>query len=187
MENSRAKLCPMCGARERRPATIDYRTRIRLDRRMIDVHVPALPVEECGACGERFFGNVSDRMIDDALRSSAGLLTSSQLESARQELGIGTQQELAELIGVAPASLSRWMKGHVVQGRLADTMLRVFFGVPEARAFLRALRREGVAARPIVVPDQASLAPSALWWASEPRRPRHAGGGQGDGSEGLAA
>ena len=79
------------------------------------------------------------------------------------------------------------MKGHVVQGRLADTMLRVFFGVPEARAFLRALRGDGVAARPIVVPDSANLAPSSLRWVSEPRRTRPAGDGQGAGPDGLAA
>lgn len=187
MSQTQARLCPMCGARERRPVTIDYRTQIKLDRRMVDVHVAALPIEQCGECGEQFFGNTAHRMVDDAMRSAAGLLTAPDMESARETLDIDTQQELAELIGVAPASLSRWMKGHVVQGRLADTMLRVFFGVPEARAFLRALRGDGVAARPIVVPDSANLAPSSLRWVSEPRRTRPAGDGQGAGPDGLAA
>ena len=169
---SEVKLCPVCGARERRSTTIDYRTQIRLDRRMVDVHVPSLPIEQCGACGEEFFGTAADRLIDESLRGQAGLLTARQLDSAREAVGVETQQEFAELIGVAPETLSRWMKGHVIQSRLADTMLRVFFGVPESRAFLQALRSQRLVTSRIVVPDPVVTAPRSLRWVEEPHQAR---------------
>ena len=172
IRKSEAKLCPVCGERKRRSATIDYCTQIKLDRRMVDVHVPSLPVEQCGACGEVFFGTAADQLIDESLRCRAGLLTARQMESAREAVGVETQQEFAELIGVAPETLSRWMKGHVVQSRLADTMLRVFFGVPESRAFLRELRSERPVTSRIVVPDPVVTAPRSLRWIEGPRQAR---------------
>lgn len=160
------KICPKCGARARRPSVIEYRSTIRLDRRDVDVFIPDLPVEACGACGEHFMGDAADYAIDEALRRSAGLLTASQMESARATLGIPTQLELAESIGIAPATLSRWMQGHVVQSRLADSMLRVFFAVPEARSFLRALHHRGAEAVPFVVADRATRFPRRPGWTA---------------------
>ena len=181
------KLCPMCGQRERKLVTIDYRTEIKLDRRRVEVHVPDLPIEQCGSCREQFFGNSANQMIDESLRQGAGLLTATQMQEARKELGVETQQELAELIGVAPESLSRWMKGHVIQSRLADTMLRVFFAVPEARSFLCSLHRNGVDGQPVVVADRsASIRHNICWVESEGGAPKSHGVRPAKGT-GLAA
>ncbi|MCW5774961.1 MAG: hypothetical protein KIS87_00755 [Phycisphaeraceae bacterium] len=137
---SQPGLCVSCGKREVRPAVVEYRFKHRLDRREREVFVPDLHVNRCGACGEQYFGNRADAQITEALLRSAGLLTGAEIREACRRIGIRRQSELAELIGVAPESLSRWLRGHVVQSRLADRMLRVFLHVPEARAFLRAMR-----------------------------------------------
>ena len=187
ISQQQGSMCCSCGQRQVFPAEIEYRTTIVLDRHTHEVAVSGLPVRQCRACQEVYFGNRADRAIDEALRRAAGLLTAAEITDARRAIGVESQRELADLIGVAPASLSRWMKGHVVQGRLADTVLRVFFGVPEARTFLRALRGEGAAARPIVVPDSVNLAPRSLRWVSEPQRTRPPMSGPCAGREGLAA
>lgn len=133
-------LCVNCGRREVLPAVMEYRFKHRLDRKEREVFVPDLHVRKCGACGEVYFGNRADAQIHEALLRAAGLLTGEEIRDAARLVGVSRQSELAELIGVAPESLSRWLRGHVVQSRLADTMLRVFFHVPEARAFLKKLR-----------------------------------------------
>lgn len=132
-----SRLCPKCGNRTRVPAQIDHRQRIRLDRTWYDVHIPALPVEKCSTCDAVYFGGEADSAIQHALREAAGLLQPTEIQHGMKALGIQTQRELAELLGVAPESLTRWMTGDVIQGRLANTLMSVFFACPEAREFLR--------------------------------------------------
>jgi predicted nucleic-acid-binding Zn-ribbon protein len=172
MNAAQPKTCPNCGARTRLPQTIDYTTTVKLDRRVIDVHVPELHIEACTSCGEQYFGSIADREIDEALRRSAGLLTVTEIADGMQrvqpEFDCFDQQTMAKLIGSAPETVSRWMNGHVVQSRLADTFLRVFFGVPEARRFLqRHSRRSSLPAgerivfptKPMPLPERLMLTP----------------------------
>lgn len=132
---NQARTCPSCLERELCPKTIDYRTTVKLDRTVYDVHVPDLHCRECANCGEQFFGDKADQQIDDALRDAAGLLRSSEILRCRNELGL-TQKKLAELIGSSPEAVCRWERGLIVQGRMANRTMMIAFQSPEARRLM---------------------------------------------------
>ena len=46
-------------------------------------------------------------------------------------------EELADLLGIAPETISRWENGAVIQSRAMDNLVRLFFSVPEVERALR--------------------------------------------------
>jgi putative zinc finger/helix-turn-helix YgiT family protein len=77
----------------------------------------------------------ASKQISQAFRRQAGLLTPEQIRHNRKKLGL-TQEELAERLSVAEATLSRWENGWQIQQRCLDKLMRLFFELPEARQFL---------------------------------------------------
>ena len=146
----------MCLKGNRIDAVIDYRSSVVLDRTTYDIHVPALAIRVCDSCGEQFFGDAANETIERAICSAAGLLHAGDIADGRRVLGIRRKTELARLIGVAPETIGRWEAGHIVQSRLADRMLRLFFAVPQARWFLEFLS-EGNVLPMVVKDDEAAL------------------------------
>lgn len=127
--------CPECGKSEVRPATVQHVSKIKHDGRLYSVAVPRLRVPRCDACGELVFDNDADAQIAQALREQLGLLASEKIRKNREELGL-SQRALAEQLGVAVETISRWENGVLTQTRAMDRYLRVYFGVPAARAAL---------------------------------------------------
>ena len=127
--------CPECGKKEVRRSTVRHVSQIRHDGRVYTVEVPRLRVPKCRACGELVFDNVADEQIAAALRQQLGLLSAVQIHSNREQLGL-SQRELAEHLGVAKETISRWENGVLTQTRAMDRYLRVYFGVPAARTAL---------------------------------------------------
>lgn len=127
--------CPECGKKEARPATVAHTSQIKHDGRLYTVAVPQLRVPRCVACGELVFDNEADEQIARALREQLGLLPGDQIRKNREALGL-SQRVLAEHLGVAAETISRWENGVLTQTRAMDRYLRVYFGVPAARAAL---------------------------------------------------
>jgi putative zinc finger/helix-turn-helix YgiT family protein len=127
--------CPECGKKEVWPATVQHTSRIKHDGRLYTVEVPGLIVPQCGACGELIFDNGADEQIAQAFREQLGLLSGEQIRKNRGDLGL-SQRSLAEHLGVAVETISRWETGALTQTRAMDRYLRVYFGVPAARAAL---------------------------------------------------
>jgi putative zinc finger/helix-turn-helix YgiT family protein len=127
--------CAECGKKEVRPATVPYTAQIKHDGRLYSVEVSKLRVPRCGACGELVFDNDADEQIARALRDHLGLLPAGQIRASREELGL-SQRELAEHLGVAVETISRWENGALTQSRAMDRYLRLYFGVPAARSAL---------------------------------------------------
>jgi DNA-binding XRE family transcriptional regulator len=48
-----------------------------------------------------------------------------------------SQQEMAEQVGVATETISRWEAGGLIQSRAMDNLLRLFFESEEVRRLLR--------------------------------------------------
>ncbi len=46
------------------------------------------------------------------------------------------QKTLAACLGIAEATLSRWLSGGLIQSRAMDNLLRVYFGIPAVRELL---------------------------------------------------
>jgi putative zinc finger/helix-turn-helix YgiT family protein len=127
--------CPECGKKEVRPATVQHTSQVKHDGRLYTVEVRRLRVPKCGACGELVFDNEADEQIAQALRDQLGLLSGDQIRKNREDLGL-SQRSLAERLGVAVETISRWENGVLTQTRAMDRYLRVYFGVPAARAAL---------------------------------------------------
>jgi putative zinc finger/helix-turn-helix YgiT family protein len=127
--------CPECGQQEVRPATVRHTSQIKHDGRLYTVEVPKLRVPQCGNCRELVFDNDADEQIAQALRDQLGLLSGDQIRKNRDDLGL-TQRALADHLGVAVETISRWENGVLTQTRAMDRYLRVYFGVPAARAAL---------------------------------------------------
>jgi putative zinc finger/helix-turn-helix YgiT family protein len=129
-------LCAICLKDEVYPETMPYTTEVKHDGRKYKLTIPALTIPKCKACGELVFSNSVDDQIMEALRSHVHILTPQQIKAGRKALGLKSK-ELAERLGVAAATVSRWEKKMVIQSRAMDNLLRVYFAVPEARAVLK--------------------------------------------------
>ena len=127
--------CPECHKREVRPATVPHTSQIKYEGRLHSVEIPQLRVPRCGACGELVFDNDADSQIASALRNKLALLLPEQILHNRKQLGL-SQRELADHLGVATETISRWENGALIQSRAMDRYLRVYFGVPAARTAL---------------------------------------------------
>jgi putative zinc finger/helix-turn-helix YgiT family protein len=125
-----------CRQRDVYPATIPYTAEVNHDGRLYEVQVPALEIPRCRSCGELVFTNRVDEQITAALRAQLRLLTPEQIRESRKALGL-LQQELAERLGVAEATISRWETGMLIQSRAMDNLLRAYFALPQLRAALR--------------------------------------------------
>src|SRR6266542_1728982 len=133
--------CLKCLKRDVYPATVPYTAEVNHDGRLYEVQVPALEIPRCRACGELVFTNRVDEQITDALRAQLRLLTPVQIRASRKALGL-LQQELAERLGVAEATISRWETGTLIQSRAMDNVLRAYFALPELRAALRGVQQD---------------------------------------------
>lgn len=127
--------CPRCLKREVYLAAIPYRAAAAHDGRAYELEIPVFQVPKCQACGELVFGSRADDQIVAALRGHAQLLTPQQIRDGRTALGLN-QQDLAERLGVAEATLSQWEAGDQIPSRAMDNLLRAYFALPELRAVL---------------------------------------------------
>jgi putative zinc finger/helix-turn-helix YgiT family protein len=127
--------CPNCKNDSVVPVTIPYTARIKQDGIMHTVSVAALEVPRCSVCAEVLITDEADEQVNRALRKQLGLLLPEQILANRTALGL-SRQELAEQIGVAEETISGWETGAFIQGRAMDTLLRLYFGLPEARSAL---------------------------------------------------
>ncbi len=127
--------CGRCRQREVYPTEGEYATEFVHDGRSYTVTVPSLRTYRCRNCGEVVLDAEANKQISAAFRRQAGLLTPEEIRQNRKKLGL-TQEELAERLSVAEATLSRWENGWQIQQRCLDKLMRLFFELPQARQFL---------------------------------------------------
>ena len=99
----------MRGVQGQRGISAGYRlyNQAEVDGREYTVRVAALEIPTCHKCGEQVFTVGTDDRIVAALRAQVGLLTPQEMQKRRGQLEM-TQQELAEQMGVAKETISRW-------------------------------------------------------------------------------
>jgi putative zinc finger/helix-turn-helix YgiT family protein len=114
---------------------VPHTAQVKHDARLHTVEVPHLRVPQCSACGELVFDSDADGQIALALHKQLDLLAGDQIRRNREELGL-SQRILADHLGVAVETISRWENDALIQTRAMDRYLRVYFGVPAVRAAL---------------------------------------------------
>jgi putative zinc finger/helix-turn-helix YgiT family protein len=117
-------------------ATVPYVTNIEHDGRAYRIQVPVLSVPQCTNCKAISIDDEADRQISAAFRREARLLTPEEIRQGREKLGM-TQKQLANLLGVGEATISRWETGAQIQQRAMDRFLRVCFASSAAVELLR--------------------------------------------------
>ena len=127
--------CSACHEREVTLANVHYVATVEHDGRPYDLRIDGLQIPKCRNCGKLVMTEQVNQKISDALRKAAHLLTPAQIRKKRDALGL-TQKQLAAYLQVADATLSRWETGAQIQQRSLDRFMRLFFEVPEARAYL---------------------------------------------------
>ncbi len=127
--------CGNCGRRSVKPAMIPYSVDMEHDGRTYSVNIAELKAPRCEECGEVVLDDHANRQISDAFRQQIGLLTPQQIRENRERLG-NTQKELAAVLGIAEATLSRWETGAQIQQRVMDRFLRLYFAIPSVREAL---------------------------------------------------
>jgi putative zinc finger/helix-turn-helix YgiT family protein len=127
--------CPNCLKRNVDPTTVPYTARVKHDGVEYSLEIPKLDIPRCRDCGELVFSNAVNEQIWDALRAHLRLLRSAQIRAGRKALVV-SQAQLAERLGVAEATISRWETGALVQSRAMDNLLRLYFAIPRVREVL---------------------------------------------------
>jgi putative zinc finger/helix-turn-helix YgiT family protein len=88
------------------------------------------------------------RLVDEAYRSAAGLLSADGIRAARSRLGM-SQQQFAEYLGVGEASVKRWETGALPE-KSSDDLIRLKTDPEFAQRSLEKLcRRLGLSVAPI--------------------------------------
>jgi putative zinc finger/helix-turn-helix YgiT family protein len=127
--------CGKCRQRAMALAKVPYSTTIDHDGRTYTISIPDLTVPRCGNCGTVALDEEANRQISEAFRKQAGLLTPEQIRQHRSGLGM-TQQDMADQLGLAVSTLSRWETGAQIQQRALDRFVRAFFLLPQLRRAL---------------------------------------------------
>jgi putative zinc finger/helix-turn-helix YgiT family protein len=133
--------CGNCLKDEVYPETMPYAIDVKHDGQLYHLEIPEISIPKCRACGELIFSSSEDDQILQALRARVRLLTPEQIRGGREALGLKAK-ELADRLGVAPETISRWENGGLVQSRAMDNFLRVFFAVPGVRSVLRGAEQD---------------------------------------------
>ncbi len=102
--------CPHCLAKDVWPEVMPYTAKSKHDGVEYAIDIPALEIPKCRNCGELLFSYHVDEQIRDALRSRLRLLTPAQIRAGRKALSLH-QSQLAERLGVAAETISRWENG----------------------------------------------------------------------------
>lgn len=134
-------LCSDCFTHTVVPTVIDYVAKVKQDGVIHELHLPGIEVPRCQTCGGLTITTAIDELVNDALRSRLRLLTPAQIRKGIEKLGL-RQQELAERLGVAAETISRWVNGALIQSRAMDNLLRLFFALPEVREVLRGANQD---------------------------------------------
>ena len=129
--------CRHCGKVEVRPTKTDYALDIRYDGRLVPIVARDIDIPTCQNCHQTVITLDVDDAVNSALCARLNLLTPDQIRDGIEKLGL-SQKEVAERLGIAEATISRWVNKCVIQSRAMDNYLRVFFQFPDVRAALSA-------------------------------------------------
>lgn len=133
--------CNQCAQKRVVMTSVSYDAEVRHDGRSYTFNVPKLEIMICEACNEKVFTGEVDSQINLAFRKHAGLLSPAEIRAGIKRIGMN-QKEVSESLGLAEATLSRWLNETQIQSRAMDNLLRTFFAFPRARQILSAETRD---------------------------------------------
>jgi putative zinc finger/helix-turn-helix YgiT family protein len=135
--------CIRCKERKVFEDIVMHEVDVEHDGRSYHVKVDDLKTPKCRKCGFVQPDAEANEAITAAFLVQAKLLLPQQIRAYREELGL-TQKLLANTLGVAEATVSRWETGAQIQQRSLDNLLRLFFGLPSVQETLLGQKISGL-------------------------------------------
>lgn len=127
--------CPTCGTMMK-----ERRSSLSTSVNGEEISVPETSHLRCPRCGEVVLRLDESRHLNqtalDIYRRKYGLLSSDEIRSLRERLGL-TQVELGRLLRLGSNTISRWEAGRNVQTAAMDMLLRLIRDLPGSLDYLR--------------------------------------------------
>jgi DNA-binding transcriptional regulator YiaG len=145
--------CPICRAGKFHLVQINHTENVAEDN-PIDIH--GIWVDRCDNCSEIIFPGDTTAFIEAVVADYTEQLTACELERIREDLGVATQDEMSNTLGLGLKTYHKWESGKQYPTRSMSYYIRVLADVPGAFEFLRrrAWRAKNRLATP---PAQADL------------------------------
>ena len=99
--------------------------------------IPGVWVDRCNHCGEIIFPGDTVHFIETVVAEETGQLTSRELERIREDLGVDTQDQMSEILGLGTKTFHKWESGAQFPTRSMSFYIRVLAAFPEAFKWLR--------------------------------------------------
>jgi putative zinc finger/helix-turn-helix YgiT family protein len=133
-ESLAGQTCPCCQQGHFALVQIDYTEPVADDN---PITVSGVWVERCDHCGETVFPGETTRFIESAVAEQTEQLTPRELERIREDLGVDTQDEMSESLGLGLKSYHKWESGKQFPTRSMSYYIRVLAEFPQAFDWLR--------------------------------------------------
>ena len=133
-QSNKVRRCPTCRRGERiRLRLPEYSTPYHHEGQIHTIVVKDLDVWKCtdSACGAIGLDDDALTRLDAACRDQLGLLQPEMIRAQREKLGL-SQMEMAMALHMADGVLANLEEGQIAP-RDTDTLLRLFFKLPEVR------------------------------------------------------
>lgn len=168
-ESLAGQTCPCCKQGHFALVQIDHTEQVAEGD---PITVPGVWVERCDHCGEIVFPGETTRFIESVVAEQTEQLTPRELERIREDLGVATQDEMSEILGLGLKTFHKWESGRQFPTRSMSYYIRVLAEVPGAFDVLRrrAWRAKNRLATPQAEADLASMFPDLTARPSSPSR-----------------
>ena len=99
--------------------------------------IPDVWVDRCNHCGEIIFPGDTVHFIESVVAEQTEQLTGRELERIREDLGVETQDEMSEVLGLGTKTYHKWESDAQYPTRSMSYYIRVLAAFPDAFAWLR--------------------------------------------------
>jgi putative zinc finger/helix-turn-helix YgiT family protein len=152
------QLCPCCSKGHFALVQINHTEAVAEDNPIVIKNVWA---EQCDTCGEVVFPGETSRFIEAAVADETEQLTAKELERIREDLGVATQDEMSEILGLGSKTFHKWESGKQFPTRSMSYYIRVLAEFPQGFDWLsrRAWRSSNRLSKPVHIADFESMFP----------------------------
>lgn len=133
-ESLAGQTCPSCQKGLFALVQIDYEEPVAEDN---PITIPGVWVERCDHCGETVFPGETTRFIESVVADQTEQLTGRELERVREDLGVATQDDMSDALGLGLKTYHKWESGKQYPTRSMSYYIRVLAEFPEAFDWLR--------------------------------------------------
>lgn len=126
--------CPACRTGKFALVQIDHTEDLAEDN---PITIPGIWVDRCDHCGEIVFPGDTTRFIESVVADQTEQLTPRELERIREDLGVATQDEMSEALGLGAKTYHKWESGAQFPTRSMSYYIRVLAEFPEVFDWLR--------------------------------------------------